>query len=484
MSATSTLLASETPYRLREFHKFESAGTRFLYVVPSGAIFALNAIGEDILDGVQERSQNEAELMEWLLSRGHAPWEAETALSELEQSEVISRGDSITAAPSMPAQSFPLQRIVLNLTNQCNLACGYCYEYSDDKISKTEGKPKYMGMDVSRSAIDMLIKESAQRPSIHVTFFGGETLLNFPLLSEAVQYAKDKSAEAGKNVEFSLTTNATLLTERIADFLAEHRIGVTVSIDGDRELNDKMRIFHDGRGSYDVIVPKIKMLLERHRTNSIGARVTLSSGVSEVRRIYQHLTQEVGFRAVGFSPATANPDRLYHIGAEKMSSILGGFEELAWEYRDHAVAGRQHGFTNANDTLKELHSGISKAYPCGAGLGLLGVGTAGDISLCHRFVDSPVGKMGHVQGEGIDHAARNTFLETHHLGARYDCHTCWARPVCAGGCYHEAFVHYGQTSSANLHYCDWIRGWNDLCLRIYGEISLANPSFLNRFNDN
>jgi uncharacterized protein len=484
MSATTALLTAEKPYRLREFHGFEASGTRFLYAVPSGAIFALNAIGEEILDCVRERDRTGEELMELLVGRGHQRDEAETALLELEQSEVIAHGDSTVAAPSMPATSFPLQRIVLNLTNQCNLACGYCYEYSADKISKTDGKPKYMGMDVSQSAIDMLIKESAGRPGIHVTFFGGETLMNFPLLRETVRYAKDKSTEAGKTVEFSLTTNATLITEPIADFLAEHRIGVTVSIDGDQELNDKMRVFHDGRGSYNIIVPKIKMLLERHRTNSIGARVTLSSGVSEVRRIYRHLTEEVGFRAVGFSPATANPDRLYHIGSAKMSSILGGFEELAWEYRDHAVAGRQHGFTNANDTLKELHSGISKAYPCGAGLGLLGVGTAGDINLCHRFVDSPVGKMGNVQGEGIDHAARNTFLETHHLGARYDCHTCWARPVCAGGCYHEAFVHYGETSAANLHYCDWIRGWNDLCLRIYGEISLANPSFLNRFNDN
>ena len=81
--------------------------------------------------------------------------------------------------------------------------------------------------------------------------------------------------------------------------------------------------------------------------------------------------------------------------------------------------GKQHGFTNANDTLKELHSGISKAYPCGAGLGLLGVGTAGDVSLCHRFVDSPVGKMGNVQNGGVDHDARNEFLETHHLSARH-----------------------------------------------------------------
>ena len=103
---------------------------------------------------------------------------------------------------------------------------------------------------------------------------------------------KPSAARLARRVEFSLTTNATLLNEEIVDFLAEHRIGVTVSIDGDRELNDKMRIFHDGRGSYDVIVPKIKMLLQRHRTNSIGARVTLSSAYSHVRRIYEHLTQK------------------------------------------------------------------------------------------------------------------------------------------------------------------------------------------------
>jgi uncharacterized protein len=203
-----------------------------------------------------------------------------------------------------------------------------------------------------------------------------------------------------------------------------------------------------------------------------------------VRRIYEHLTQEVGFSAVGFSPATANPDRLYSIGETKMGNVLEGFEDLAWEYRDWAVAGRQHGFTNANDTLKELHSGMSKAYPCGAGLGLLGVGTGGDINLCHRFADSDTGQMGHVSKGGVNHEARDKFLSTHHIGARYDCHTCWARPVCAGGCYHEAFIHYGDTSAATLHYCDWIRGWNDLCLRIYGEITVKNPAFLDRFAEN
>ena len=482
--SSASLLSQAPPYRLREYHPFESAGSKFLYLVPSGAIFSLDDIGREIIEAVGEEARAKEELIPILARRGYDSGAIELAFAELEHSDVISSSETVVSKPVIPQKAFPLQRIVLNVTNTCNLACTYCYEYSEDKISKTENKPKYMAHQVAESAIDMLIRESEGRPAIHVTFFGGETLLNFGLMRSSVGYAKQKAAEAGKTVEFSLTTNATLLNEEIIDFFSEHKIGVTVSIDGDRELHDRMRVFHDGRGSYDTIVPKIKALLARHRTNSIGARVTLSSGVSHVRRIYEHLTQEVGFRAVGFSPATANPDRLYSIGPQKMNSILGGFEDLAWEYRDYAVSGRQHGFTNANDTLKDLHSGISKAYACGAGLGLLGVGTSGDLSLCHRFVDSPVGKMGSVVDGGIDHHARQEFLETHNLGSRYDCHTCWARPTCAGGCYHEAFIHYGDTSAANLHYCDWIRGWNDLCLRIYGEISVRNPSFLDRFNDN
>ncbi|MBC7791957.1 MAG: radical SAM protein, partial [Anaerolineae bacterium] len=296
--------------------------------MPSGAIFALNEIGREILDEVSAREQDRPQLVERLLDQGYSVAEIRSALRELEEAGALSLGDAPVDLPKVPARSFPLQRIVLNVTNQCNLACGYCYEYSEDKISKTANKPKNMNHQIAEAAVDLLFRESGDHPSVHVTFFGGETLLNFPLLRSTVDYARKQAASANKRVEFSLTTNATLLTETIVDFLAEQRVGVTVSIDGDREMNDRMRVFHDGRGSYDVIVPKIRLLLERHRTNSIGARVTLSAGVAEIRRIYDHLTREVGFKAVGFSPATANPSRLYSIGPQKMSSVLGGFEEL------------------------------------------------------------------------------------------------------------------------------------------------------------
>lgn len=480
----STVMEQQTPaYRAGEHHSFSAAGVDFWYLVPSGSIFALEGIGKEILTLLNEEPMDREAVVRRLVDRGYSYQDVHSAIDELVDLEAIASPLGKREAPTVPVQEFPLQRVVLNITNQCNLACTYCYEYSDDRIAQTAGKKKYMHADVAEASVEMLLQESGSRPNIHVTFFGGETLLNFPVMRSTVSYAKRRAGEMGKQIEFSLTTNATLLSEEIIDFLSEHHVGVTVSIDGDRELNDRQRVFHNGKGSYDVIVPNIKQLLKRHRTNSIGARVTLTAGVSDVRRIYKHLTEEIGFSAAGFSPATASPNRLYSIGPQKMDNVLEQFADLAWEYRDYALQGKQHGFTNASDTIKDLHTGISKAYACGAGLGLLGVGTEGNVSLCHRFVDSPVGKMGNVK-DGIDHDARHEFLNTHHIGARYDCHTCWARPVCAGGCYHEAFIHTGNTSAANLHYCDWIRGWNDVCLQIYGEIATRNPGFLDRFNAN
>jgi uncharacterized protein len=473
-----------TTYRAGEHHSFSAAGVDFRYLVPSGSIFALEGIGKDILALLGKSNLDRTSIVKSMVASGHDVLSVEAALDEMIELDAIASSHGKMPMPEVPLKEFPLQRVVLNITNQCNLACTYCYEYSADRIAQTAGKPKYMQAEIAEASVEMLLKESGGRPNIHVTFFGGETLLNFPVMRTTVEYARRRATELGKAIEFSLTTNATLLNEEIIEFLSDNRVGVTVSIDGDRELNDSQRVFHNGKGSYDVIVPNIKKLLKRHRTNSIGARVTLTAGVSDVRRIFQHLTEEVGFDAAGFSPATASPNRLYSIGPQKMDNVLDQFAALAWEWRDYALQGKQHGFTNASDTIKELHTGISKAYACGAGVGLLGVGTEGSISLCHRFVDSPVGKMGNVTKDGVDHEARRDFLNTHHIGARYDCHTCWARPVCAGGCYHEAFVHSGNTSAANLHYCDWIRGWNDVCLQVYGEIATRRPEFLNRFNEN
>ena len=110
----------------------------------------------------------------------------------------------------------------------------------------------------------------------------------------------------------------------------------------------------------------------------------------------------------------------------------------------------------------------------------MGVSTSGDVALCHRFAGSDDHKLGTVR-DGINRDAQRAFLDAHHVANKTDCETCWARPLCAGGCYHEAHTRHGSTDRPNLHYCDWIRGWTDTCLSIYAEISAVNPAFLRQF---
>jgi uncharacterized protein len=338
-----------------------------------------------------------------------------------------------------------------------------------------------MTEETARDAVEFMLRESGTSPVAYLTFFGGETLMNVPVLRRTVAYARERAAEAGKQVHFSLTTNATLLGPETIEFLAEHDIGVTVSIDGPQDIQDRFRVFQNGRGSYDLVAPKIKALLARHWTRPIGARVTLASGTVDVRRIYRHLTEELGFTEVGFAPATSGPTRDHAIPEGGFDDMLAQFSELAEEFLEASVAGRHHGFSNVRETLEEIHKGMSKAYPCGAGLGLMGVSTGGDVALCHRFAGSDAHKLGTVR-DGIDRDAQRAFLDRHHVESKTDCRACWARPLCSGGCYHEAHTRYGDTARPNLHYCDWIRGWSDVCLRIYGALSVRNPAFLAQFD--
>jgi uncharacterized protein len=393
---------------------------------------------------------------------------------------------SIVAPPPKPVaekpkRRIPLQTLVLNVTSKCNLSCGYCYEYGEDRIVEAASKPRFMDEATAKQSVDFLFDEAGDSPSVNLTFFGGETLLNFKMLKSALAYARERAEPMGKQVNASLTTNATLLREEIIDWIVANDVGVTVSIDGAREQQDKFRVFSNGLGSYDLIVPNIKELLRRHRRRPVGARVTLTGQNLDVASIYRHLYEELGFWEVGFAPVTTSWQREYAIEDAGFQQLLAGFQSLAAEFLDAALAGRRHGFSNVRDTLEEIHKGMSKAYPCGAGLGLMGVATDGDVALCHRFAGSDEHKLGSVF-DGIDHSRQDDFLLKHHIANKTDCATCWARPLCAGGCYHEAHTRYGSTVEPNLHYCEWIRAWTNTCLEVYGVLAEKKPEFLAQFD--
>ncbi len=467
-------------YSLGEFREFGGPDARFLYLVPSGGIFQLDELSGAILDRFHQGTASPEQVVSDLLPRGFAAPDIADTVQELFQIRALRDPKGFENIVQEPPADFPLQTLVMNVTNQCNLSCQYCYEFGEDKVATPEGKPKFMDWETAQQSVDFLLKESGSRRNAHITFFGGETLMNFPLLKKVVVYAREQFAQQNKTIDFSLTTNATLLTPSVIEFLAENAVGVTVSIDGPKATNDKFRVFSNGKGSYDIIVPKIRELLARHKTRPISARVTLTTTDIDVLSVYRHLKHDLGFYEVGFAPVTTSPDRLYSIGERGMDKVLEQFTALAQEYLSFALRNQHHGFSNVSDTLSELHQGISKSHPCGAGLGLLGVGPSGDLAPCHRFVDSDTHKLGHLS-TGIDLDRKNDFLNRGNVGNKYDCQTCWARPLCAGGCHHEAFVRYGDTGHPNLHYCDWIRNWTDTCLNIYGTLAAQNPRYLNLF---
>ena len=468
---------------LREFHPFEAAEEHFLYMVPSAGVFHVDKTSWDVLRALEGRPMSPDELTADLEGR-YGSEQVAHALEELREIQAIGdvRLPPTRSLPVIPPQDFPLTTMVLNVTNKCNLACTYCYEYGEDKIVDTEfgEKPKFMSEETARESVDFMFDESGSNRVANLTFFGGETLLNFKVLKKTLAYARSRAAVLGKEVQFSLTTNATLLRPEVIEWLVDNEVGVTISIDGPKEAQDKFRVFNNGMGSYELIQPKIKELLKRHTTRPVGARVTLTRQNMDVKRIFRHLTEEMGFWSVGFAPVTTADGRDYAIEGGQYDDMLSQFQELAEEYKEAACENRHHGFSNLNETLEEIHKGMSKAFPCGAGLGLVGVATDGDVALCHRFAGSDEHNIGSVQA-GVDREKQSRFLETHHVAHKTDCHTCWARPLCAGGCYHEAHTRYGSTTRPNLHYCDWIRSWTDTCLRVYGEIATQNPDFLRNF---
>src|SRR5258706_14460000 len=168
-----------------------------------------------------------------------------------------------------------------------------------------------MDWETAQCSVDYLLAQSEGRRSVHITFFGGETLMNFPMLRQVIDYASEQAARKGVKIDFSLTTNATLLTPVIIDYLAANTVGVTVSLDGPREMNDAFRVFSNGRGSYDIIEPKVRELLSRHHTRPITARVTMTSQSMDVFKIYRHLKNDLDFHKVIIAPVTSYAKLLY-----------------------------------------------------------------------------------------------------------------------------------------------------------------------------
>jgi uncharacterized protein len=250
-------------------------------------------------------------------------------------------------------------------------------------------------------------------------------------------------------------------------------------MDGPKHLHDRNRKTVGGRGSYDVVAAKARMLLGRYRSRPIGARVTLTAGVTDVVGIHEHLKDEIGFFEVGFSPVTSGQAAHFNLSGDELQGVFEGMKTLGLRYLEAARRDENIGFGNMHQLMTDLSEGTTKALPCGAGLGMLAVDKVGDLHLCHRFTGSSHPTYGNVE-DGIAKESLSEFLEGMANRTGTECETCWIRKLCAGGCYHESYARYADPAHPTYHYCNLMRDWIDFGIRVYAEIMVSNPAFIER----
>jgi uncharacterized protein len=463
----------------RQSHNFRCAGTserRVLLHVPTTSVFELDRVSNDLLAFIEQHESIDAEAIAARFDGTHAPGEVCDALSDFIALGVVAPGYKTYEIASRTVTQAPIGTLVLTLTTGCNLGCSYCYR--EDLEVPTAAQ--VMEHATAVQAIDLLLRQAGDRPRVAIVFFGGEPLTRFADIRTLTEHARVRAQAAGKQVDFSLTTNATLLNEEMIDFFRQHAFGIAISMDGDEVEHNRRRITIGGAGTYQRVAANARRLLQAGLSRPLGARVTLSRGNTDVERIYQHLHKEIGFAEVGFAPVTAPPGSPQGLDADEMRRILDGMKALGRDYVKSAKRGWPHGFSNLNHMLLDLARGTRKVLPCGAGLGLLAAGTDGSLSLCHRFTGTGTASFGDVVN-GIDMKKLGAFVgaaqETHDA-----CRSCPARGICAGGCYHEAYVRSGDPLAPTYDHCDFIREWLEFGLECYGEIAFANPDFFTAKN--
>ncbi|MCF8473234.1 MAG: quinohemoprotein amine dehydrogenase maturation protein [Emcibacter sp.] len=460
-------------YIAQNAHDVIVGDKRILFHIPTTSLFDLDEMSGDILDLFKEKTNVTQSDMELHFKGRYAADQVKGVVEDFLDMEII-KGDALLrpAPPKIKIENYPLSTIILNVNTGCNLGCTYCYK--EDLTTPVKGE--LMGFDVAKKSIDLLLREGKSRDRVNVVFFGGEPLSNMPLIRAAVDYAESRCQEEGKKVDFSLTTNATLLTEDIIDYLNDHKFGIAISMDGPKAIHDKNRKTIGGKGTYDVVSKKAKMLLERYTARPVGARVTLTAGVVDVVSIHNHLKYDLGFAEVGFAPVTSGDMTLYNLSNEELYDVFQNMKKLGEHYLSEALENRNNGFSNMHQMMTDLYEGTKKSLPCGAGIGLLAVDHEGDLNLCHRFTGSDIEKYGSVD-TGIKKKELGAFLEGRADREGTGCKTCRIRNLCSGGCYHESYATYDDINMPTYHYCDLMRDWIDFGIGVYSKILHENPRY-------
>lgn len=333
-----------------------------------------------------------------------------------------------------------VKALCLHIAHDCNLACRYCFA----EEGEYHGRRALMSFEVGKKALDFLVANSGNRVNLEVDFFGGEPTMNWQVVKDLVNYGRSIEKEHNKKFRFTLTTNGVLLNDEIMEFANKEMANIVLSIDGRKEVNDRMRPFRGGQGSYDVIVPKFQKVAESRGQMNYYVRGTFTHNNLDFSNDVLHLA-DLGFKQISVEPVVASPEEDYAFKEEDLPQLMEEYDKLAKEIIERRKAGKGFNFFHFMIDLEGGPCVAKRLSGCGSGTEYLAVTPWGDLYPCHQFVGNEDFLLGNVD-EGILRTDICDNFKECNVYAKDKCKKCFAKFYCSGGCAANA---YNFTGSIN-----------------------------------
>lgn len=340
----------------------------------------------------------------------------------------------------------PVKSMCLNVSHDCNLRCEYCFAQTGD----FGGERCIMSPETGRKAIDFLIENSANRENIELDFFGGEPLMAWETVTETVKYARSIEKQHGKNFRFTITTNGVLLDDEKIEYINREMVNVVLSLDGRREVTDRIRKTLNGKSAYDVIVPKFQKLVQNRGDKDYYVRATFTKYNLDFTEDVLHM-RDLGFEQLSAEPVVTDQNEPYAITMADMPRVFSEYDRLC-----EVMANRTEDKFNFFHFMVDLDQGpcaIKRLRGCGCGNDYVAVDPNGDIYPCHQFVGIAEWKMGNLYDGSFNNDIKTTFAKTH-VYSKEGCRSCWAKFFCSGGCNANGFIYEGDIKKPHKLSCE------------------------------
>lgn len=413
-------------------HKFYLNNKYIVLDVNSGAVHIVDKIVYDILDYYDNKSLEE--IVDLLISLY-----GENEIRDVyEEVKYLEREGLLFSEPTdISNLSYNEDNVVkamcLHIAHDCNLKCNYCFASQGN----FKGERSMMTLDVGKKSLEFLAKNSGNRRNLEVDFFGGEPLMNFELVKDLVRYGRELEVEYNKNFRFTITTNGLLLDDDKIDFINENMDNIVLSLDGRKEVNDNMRKTINEEGSYDIILPKFKAMVEKRGDKDYYIRGTFTSKNIDFSNDALDFYKQ-GFKKISIEPVVTSEEMDYALREEHLEAVLAEYEKFSKDYIDIKRKDEDFYFFHFMVDLSQGPCIIKRAVGCGAGSEYLAITPEGDLYPCHQFVGEEQFKLGTVNG-GIKNTELRDVFKNANVNNKEECKSCWARFYCSGGCHANAF---------------------------------------------